>query len=343
MLVAIFTIHEANNIGAYLQAHSLLTVVKQIGVESVYIGKKVQTDVHNSSIIAKVMKYLRAGDVKKLIFKSRSAAVYQEIQSAFPIINMAANSKLDCAIIGSDEVWNIRSKNFTHYPAYFGHGINADKIIAYAPCGNGVTADDFHNIMPDEKFQNFSALSARDADTQQCVKTVSGKEVVKVVDPTMLIDDFGIEFPACPINEDFILVYSYGIDDRCIPQIRQFAKQKAMPLISVGTYNSWCKRNVVANPWEFLGYLRAAKYVIVSTFHGTILSIKLNKQFACYAGNSSKVKDILDFYHLQDRNVHQSDELTGLFDQPIDYNPVNQIIESSREASLAYLKNAMGI
>ena len=37
--VAIFTIFEANNIGAYLQAYSLMTVVKRMGIENVYIGK----------------------------------------------------------------------------------------------------------------------------------------------------------------------------------------------------------------------------------------------------------------------------------------------------------------
>lgn len=146
MQVAIFTIFEANNIGAYLQAYSLMTVVKRMGATNVFIGKNIQVGVkaHSSPIFAKVLRYLKAGDIKKLMFKSRSAAVYREMQSAFPMIDMVENPKLDCAIIGSDEVWNIKSKNFTHYPTYFGHGINADKIIAYAPCGNGVTADDFH-------------------------------------------------------------------------------------------------------------------------------------------------------------------------------------------------------
>ena len=53
--VAIFTIFEANNIGAYLQAYSLMTVVKRMGIENVYIGKNIQIGygAHNSSILAK--------------------------------------------------------------------------------------------------------------------------------------------------------------------------------------------------------------------------------------------------------------------------------------------------
>ena len=341
--IAIFTIFEANNIGAYLQAYSLMTVVKRMGIEHVYVGKNGQIVAKGPSIFAKAIRYLKAGDIKKLMFKLRSSSVYRDIQSTLPMLDISNNPNLDCAIVGSDEVWNIKSRNFTHHPYYFGYGLNADRIVAYAPCGNGITADDFRKMMPDEKFQNFSALSARDADTQQCIESVSGKSVTRVVDPTMLIDDFGVEFPVCPLNEDFILVYSYGIDDKYVKDIKKFAVRKAMPLISVGTYNSWCDKNIVVSPWEFLGYLKAAKHVIVSTFHGTILSIKLNKQFVCYAGNSSKVKDVLNFYHLQDRNASQSDELTEKFNNLIDYSPVNQIIKSSREASLDYLKHAMGI
>lgn len=67
-IVTIFTIFEANNIGAYLQAYSLMTVVKRMGIEKVYIGKNVQVGygAHNSSILAKVIKYLKAGDIKKV-------------------------------------------------------------------------------------------------------------------------------------------------------------------------------------------------------------------------------------------------------------------------------------
>ena len=57
-IVAIFTIFEANNIGAYLQAYSLMTVVKRMGIEDVYIGKNIQVGhgSHNSSIFAKLIK-----------------------------------------------------------------------------------------------------------------------------------------------------------------------------------------------------------------------------------------------------------------------------------------------
>ena len=240
-------------------------------------------------------------------------------------------------------MWNIKSDNFVHSPSFLGHDINADKIVAYAACGNGVTTGDFARLLPCEDFSAFTSLSARDYDTVKCVEQVSKRTVMRVVDPTMLIDDFDIDIPQCPISNDFILVYSYGIDKKHIKGIKTFAKKNKLPLISVGTYNSWCDKNVVANPWEFLGYLRAAKYVIVSTFHGTVLSVKFNKQFVCFAGNSSKVRDILSFYDLMDRNVQGLENVDTLFKSTIDYTTANEIIKQSRNLSMNYLREALGL
>lgn len=338
----IFTLHGANNIGAFLQAYSLMTVIKRLGVDHVaFATYPSRSSSERSNLLDKVMRYVKAGDIRKLLYKTRTASMYRTMQASFLTLDMSTPPSVDYAVIGSDEVWNIKSDNFVHYPSYLGHEINAPKIIAYAPCGNGVTADDFRRMMPNEHFEAFTALSARDKDTQRCAAAVSGKDVTRVVDPTMLIDDFGIDYSSCPEKKDFMLVYSYGIDKKYIYEIRSFAKKNNLMLVSVGTYNSWCEKNVIANPWEFLGYLKAAKYVVASTFHGTILSIKFNKQFVCYAGNSSKVNDVLDFYHLERRNINRSGELEQTFDKPIDYVPVEKIIKESREKSMCYLKNAM--
>lgn len=338
----IFTLLSANNIGAFLQAYSLWYVIKSIWEPcEVLFGSFPSASTERSSRFSKILKYIKDGDFRKLNFKARSASSYNEIRSTLPVMEITPDTQFDIAIIGSDEVWNIKSSNFVHYPAYLGHHINADKIIAYAPCGNGVKVEDFRSIVPNEKFEKFSALSARDTLTQECVKRLSGREVARVVDPTMLIDDFGQKFPPCPIKNDFILVYSYGVGDKYIPEIKKFSKNENLPLMSVGTYNSWCDKNIVANPWEFLGYLKAAKYVIVSTFHGTILSIKFNKQFVCYSGNSFKVDDILSFYELENRNVKEPGDIHSLLPKMINFEKTNRIIKESRESSRDYLIKAL--
>lgn len=97
--------------------------------------------------------------------------------------------------------------------------------MAYAACGNGVTTGDFARLLPCEDFSAFTSLSARDYDTVKCVEQVSKRTVMRVVDPTMLIDDFDIDIPQCPISNDFILVYSYGIDKNTLRGLRLLQKE----------------------------------------------------------------------------------------------------------------------
>lgn len=207
----IFTLQGANNIGAFLQAYGLMTVLKRLEID-VKFGIYPNDKTEKSNLLAKVIRYIKTGDIKKLMYKVKTVSTYREIQSTLPTIDMYSNPFFDYAIIGSDEVWNIKSDNFVHYPSFLGHDINADKIVAYAACGNGVTTGDFARLLPCEDFSAFTSLSARDYDTVKCVEQVSKRTVMRVVDPTMLIDDFDIDIPQCPISNDFILVYSYGIE-----------------------------------------------------------------------------------------------------------------------------------
>lgn len=337
----IITLHTANNIGAFLQAYGLMTIIKRLGFDVGFASYPSDIS-EKSNMLGKIIRYIKTGDIRKLLYKIRTSALYREIQSLLPVVNMNENPEFDCAVVGSDEVWNIKSPNFVHYSSFLGHNINANKIIAYAPCGNGITENDFKEILPEEDFSTFTSLSARDEDTIRCVSSISGREVMRVVDPTMLVDNFDVDLPACPIKKDFIMVYSYGIESKYISAIKRFAKEKKIPLISVGTYNAWCDENLIVTPWQFLAYLKAAKYVVVSTFHGTVLSIKFNKQFVCVSGNTSKVKDILNYYNLNSRIVLESTDISKLFESEVDYKTVNEFIIQTRSVSLDYLTKALG-
>jgi hypothetical protein len=338
----ILTLFQANNIGAYLQAYSLMTALQQLGFD-VNFGYWPSDTRSRNSMIGKIIGYIKAGDIRKFIWKAKNVSMYRQIQSTLPTINLQNHPTFDTAIVGSDEVWNISTGHFAHYPSYFGHDINAKLIIAYAPCGNGITAAEFQEISPNEKFSKFDALSARDIDTVKMAREISGRDVVRVVDPTMLIDSLHTKIIPCTEAEPFMLVYSYGLTKPMIKRVKQFAKEKNLKLISVGTYNSWCHKNIIANPWEFLGYLKDAAFVVTSTFHGTILSIKFNKQFICFAERTYKVLDALDFYNLKDRNVSNPDNLFKIANKQINYDQVNKTIELSRQKSLEYLTNALNL
>jgi hypothetical protein len=97
---------------------------------------------------------------------------------------------------------------------------------------------------------------------------------------------------------EFILIYTYGFSGEKIAIARELSKRTGMPLISAGFIHSWCHRSVPASPFQFLGLLRHAKYIITNTFHGTCLSLILRRPFGVFSADSQKV-----FALVQDLNL----------------------------------------
>lgn len=84
---------------------------------------------------------------------------------------------------------------------------------------------------------------------------------------------------------------------------------------------------------EWLGLIDKASYVVTNSFHGTALSIILNTPFISVplTANSKKMNDrletLLTRYNLVDRITS---DLSVLRD-PIEYQPINQIIAEDRD------------
>ncbi len=346
MNISILTLHEANNVGAFLQAYSLQSVLNKLqGVNSVSFIRFPNQGVENSKFL-KAIGYIKQREPRKVIYKYRSSKKYAQV-AIFLNINkeyFEPNKQYDVIVVGSDEVWNVTSNNFTHHPQYFGKKIKANRIISYAASGNNTVPSELFEEGMD--FSSFSAISVRDENTFELVSTVSAVQPEIVCDPTILIEDF--DDVIRPVDRsDYILVYSYELGKEEIANIISFAKARKKKLISVGTYNSWCDENIVADPFEFLSWLKAADYVITSTFHGGVLSVKLQKEFAIYTHSKEnpinhKIMDFLIRTDLQRRDAAIY-SLNEIFKEKVDYVLVNKIIQKFTDHSLQFLKEALNI
>ena len=343
MKVYIETLYEANNVGAFLQAYSLQTVLKKMlgddNVEFIKMPKKNISGTRNSKA-QKVMFYLKQRQFRKILFKYKTSKKYYEV---FDKLNISKEEfdetkKYEMVVVGSDEVWNLASDNFTHHEQYFAKNILAECIISYAPSANETTAELTRENKMD--FSGFKYISVRDEKTFNLVREISGITPQYVCDPTLLIEDFDGWYPSIE-EKNYILVYSYEMDKESIKEIKKFAKENKKKLISVGTYNSWCDKNIVVNPFEFLGWLKNADYVIASTFHGTVLSVSMQKNLIVYSRGSHKVEHFLKQFNLQDRDMSGTKKLNEIISNSIDYDEVNRKIKEIRESSMRYLEHAM--
>ena len=349
--VGICTLHDAApNFGATLQAFAMQEVLKSLGYEPEFLKFKLE----DKSEKIKIEKLINRED----IYFKKEGKVYKGIDTT----NIAINTRLkksnaflrisnniydkendayDSIVIGSDELWNINNPSFEHRKEYYGYNLNSNNIFAYAPSCNTTTVDEFkefHNN--DIDFKNLEELSARDLNTMELLEEVAGRKANLVLDPTMLMDGI-VKYAKIPKEKDYILVYDYRVTGERKKLIQKLAKEKNLPIYAVGFYCSFADKNIDADIFEFIGYVKNATYVITATFHGTIFSILNEKQFASYACLGYKIEDLLRRFNLEDRDASNADDLAEIVDKKIDYSKVNDMIDVERKKSLKYLKEAL--
>jgi polysaccharide pyruvyl transferase WcaK-like protein len=124
--------------------------------------------------------------------------------------------------------------------------------------------------------------------------------------------------------------------------VKKLAKDFNKKVIVVGQNFEWADENVPADPFEFLGLIENADFIVTDTFHGTVLSIALNKQFAV-AAYKEKVFRIIEQFELLDRNVDRRTDITDVFNKIINYDAINYKISELRRQSLDYISSCFNL
>jgi len=321
--IGICTLNEACNMGAILQAFALQEILKKLGYKPEFL--KLENCIIDDS--------------------ERITPEFINMRKCLDISNNYYNlnkDKYDAIIVGSDEIWNLKNIGFAHIDEFLGYNLNASKIIAYAPGANTTTVEVFKEYYKESRnLSNFTNLSARDTNALDIIRKIGKADAPLVLDPTMLIDSYEPYMQKCD-EKDFILVYGWLFKEEEEKAIVEFARNKNLPLYSVGYELEWCDKFIGSNVFKFLGYMKNAKYVITSeTFHGTIFSIIFNKQFVTMTHGRFKSRELIERIGLQNRDCKNEKEILEKLEEEIDYEKVNKWLQEERKKSIDYLKNAI--
>lgn len=335
MKVGIITLYDTLNNGAFLQAYGLQKQIEKMGHEVEFINFNNKEDTY------KKIRTVISKNPKKLIFNIKK---FYNFKSAWTRLNISeekylkVQKKYDVVIIGSDEMWNLTNGDFTHLPLFFGKNINANIVATYAvSCGQATKKDIIESDISGIKNINF--LAARDKNTFNIMTELTQKNVELVLDPTLISDykEEEIEMD----NEDYILIYTGGLDEVNIQKVKDFATEKKLKLISASFYNDWCDEIIADGPFKFLSLVNKAKYIITDTFHGTLFSIIYKKNFMVLTESKIKVSSILNDFKLDERIVRKDMSLREVSDKKIDYKEVYKIIEEKKKLSIEYLNQVL--
>ena len=318
MKIGILTFHEGINHGAYFQAYALYSFFKARGYEVEIINYK--NKIH---WLHELKAFLWTKNPKNLYKNISKILKFKKAHQRFKLTKFTTNVKnikalrYDVIVVGSDTVWNYEWSFLGSDPIYFGEGLTSKKIISFAPSCGFVN---LNNKIPDfvrEGLKNFDYITVRDEHTSNLVKKAIGFSPEIVLDPTFIFDVKGEEV-GIEEEKPYILVYAYTLKEKEMKSALNFAKENELLLISIGYHNSWCDKNIVdIGPFEWLSYFKNAEYVLTSTFHGSIFSIKYEKNFVISDNKNirDKLHTILRGIGLSDRVVSNSD-ISKIFDQP---------------------------
>jgi len=321
--IGVLTFHRCINYGSYWQARCLVEGLRARGEDAVLLD-------HGSSRIDRVEWRCAlqpalpgatpASDRARYAVKTRKffdAFTALPLSAAFDIDDPAQVEPYDLIMVGSDEVWNLRHPWYGGKALFFGVGIDAPSLAAYAASFGNQSASAPLDPWWAEQLQRFERISVRDANAQKMVAAALGREVPIVLDPCLTFGDCVPQTPA-PGGEPYIAVYGHSFPGWFAADMQQWARSRGFKLVSIGYRNDWAdEQRIEVGPEDFPALIANAEAVATNFFHGCVFSLLNNKPFAAVA-SAYRLNKLRDLTALVDAERH----LICPEARPADYAPL---------------------
>lgn len=357
MKIGILTYHRSRNYGALLQAYALQTFLRDQGYDACMADY--WPDYHRKMYVFFSWDKFKQNSIKgnvRYLFTLATTWVRHIIRQCNTkmfvenYLHVDQSFNYDVAVYGSDQIW--RKQDYPdgkrYNPVYFADStISARKKIAYAgSMGVIEVKDDTDRQYLKKLWSNFDAISVREADLQQLVDDITGKEPIHVLDPVFLltkgqwlnmINSRSHHKP----KKKYLVYYRLQQLHEADKMVYRLAKEKNLEVFELSGYLrpfKYGKRyKEAASVLELIYLINEAEYVVANAFHGLAMSICLNKQFYAFSAphQANRLSSLLNMVGLDNRlnpNVSSVD-----FNETIDYNTVSPILTSLQDKSRNWL------
>ena len=299
MKIAIVTVyHPFTNLGSYLQAYALQIVLNGLGHDVYFVntGSKFKS-------IYNLLCHLNPK--REFLLRFQKAYFALKDLSKFKIIDIDRANHCDLLIFGSDEIWNVTNK-FFQQPVFWGLPFENKPMIGYAISAVHATNDDFrNNVLLTSNIKSFSEILTRDIHTQSLLNEHFNIKTKLVADPTLLVNANLLSKEINIPKDNYLLVYTYGINPSMIKILKQFAKKHSLKIISPCFWHPWVDSTIECSALQLGTLMRHAKYVFTTTFHGTIFSL-INHTKCCILPLRDKVRDVCETLKCEERLIDES-------------------------------------
>jgi polysaccharide pyruvyl transferase WcaK-like protein len=359
MKTGILTYHRSHNYGAVLQAYALKTYISSLGynVEFVDYWPQYHEDMYALWSWHKFWHLNISGKIKMTVSvclkfhkKHKRRKLFFDFIDTY-IVPKNSNEKeiYDLVIYGSDQIWRYQQHpSYKGYnEVYFGNdAVRAKRKIAFSASMGLIKSNEETVSFLKRVLKNFDARSVREIDLLNFIQPLTPLKVYHTLDPVFLLEKEQWENISAPrqMQGKYILAYNLQ-SNKTVEEIANYlSKQTKLPVIVLNGQVQFFTKNDknISGPKEFISWIKYAEYVVSSSFHGVAFSIMFQKEFYISQNiNSERVKSLLNMTGLTEQFITNIPNLEYI--APIDYNAVEQKLNSHKMLSENYLTAELGI
>lgn len=294
MKIGLITLHYSTNYGAVLQSYYTQEYLKSLGYDLEII------DYRPPSIVFFYFKHLffnkRPIDglikfFKFTLFFKKNYILSKTLFFKFQFKNLTVN--YDVIIVGSDEVWNIRSHRKFNPIFFLSFVYPYHNVISFASSAGSFGFDQFSSEIR-LLLQKFDIITVRDDVTMGTLSDL-GIPSKRLLDPTLLFD-VNLQVSPKLYQKNYALVYGH-IDDEEYNIIKEYANENKLFILSLNPQKqSFHKVYNSVGVSEWLNLLQNATVVFTYYFHGVIFNFKFRNN-VFYLGRDVKdykIKQLID-------------------------------------------------
>lgn len=352
MKIGILTFHCAHNYGAVLQAYGLKEYLLNLGHEVYMIDYRPsylmkpyglfsrQRWIHKQDLMRNfIFNVMRFKDIK------RRWMGFQQFINQFPLLSISKIDMvgLDAVFIGSDQVWS--TKLCRGFDSYFWGEAFRDKpirMISYAASSGASVWNDRDREQVRKLLQNFSSVSVRENTLKNTLSLLTNREVVQVLDPTLIAGCKAFEKIAIApsIKEKYVLIYEVYHMPKVYSIAHRIAEKIGAKVVSLEAFPSFQKKDnalIAASPREFVGLFKNAAAVVTNSFHGTAFSIIFKRPFytvALGSANDCRSASLLSALGLTDRMI---DDRSNVAFSEVDFDIAYKLLAAEQGKSREFI------
>lgn len=373
MKIGIITLHRVINYGSALQAYALQKHIEQEKLGEVELIDYVfPNKFHQKKRSFKEwLRHFYCVEIRDMYFRGRKKKIKKLREFGHDFFHLSERQYgtiqeimdnppiYDLYLTGSDQLWNVDTLRNDPVP-YCEFAPIGSRRISYA-------ASFTMNELPDEykdsirqRLNKYSHIGVRESSSLEIIKDlhINPNIVVRnTCDPTLLLEAKDYDRLSAEslikIEGDYVLVYAlqyaYKPDPALNTIVSRIREKTGCKIIVMDYYKVRIRKGdeIVEGlgPCEFCWLFSHAKFVVTSSFHGTMFSIINRKPFYVIAPpeghHDHRITDVLDQLGLSGCYCHSNEIVDDLSITNPYTDDVEEKISKLVEDSKTYLYNAV--